>query len=109
MSTFEFTFRLEKQLVLPTIQHRFENSNGIESYAMQKVERVLCIQNIHCPVGKVDESVGRSGICVGKIVGTDNYKQKRKKLNSKLKTKCQKCQSLTCKAHSHLDCASCIE
>ena len=27
MSTFEFTFRLGKQLVLPAIQHRFENSN----------------------------------------------------------------------------------
>ena len=34
MSTFEFTFRLGKQLVLPAIQHRFDNSNGIQSSAM---------------------------------------------------------------------------
>ena len=47
MSTFEVTFRLGKQLVLPAIQHRFENSNGIQSSAMQKIERVLCIRNIH--------------------------------------------------------------
>ena len=108
MSTFEFTVRLGKQLILPAIQHRFENSNGIRSSAMQKIERVLCIRNIHRPVGNVDESVGRCGICVGGIVGTDNYKQKHKKLNNKLKAKCQKCQSLTCKAHSRLVCASCV-
>ena len=108
-STFQFTFRLGKQLVLPAIQHHFENSHSIQSSAMQKIERVLCIRNIHRPVGNVDESVGRCGICVSKIVGTDNYKQKRKKLNNKLKTKCQKCQSLTCKAHSRFVCASCLE
>ena len=109
MSAFKFTFCLGKQLVLPAIQHRFENSNGMQSSAMQKIERVLCIQNIHRPVGNVDESVGRCGICVSEIVGTDNYKQKRGKLNNKVKTKCQKCQSLTCKAHSLLVCASCVE
>ena len=69
---------------------------------MQKIERVLCIQNIHCSVRNVDEPVGRCGIYVSEIVGTDNCKQKRKKLNNKLKTECQKCQSLTCKAHSPL-------
>ena len=100
MSTFEFTFRLGKQLVLPAIQHRFENSNGIRSSVMQEIERVLFTQNIHRPVGRVDESVGRCGISVSEIVGTDNYKQKRGKLNNKIKTKCQKCQSLACKAHS---------
>ena len=109
MSTLEFTFRLGKQLVLPSIQHRFENSNSIQSSATQKIERVLCIQNIYRPVGNVDESVGRCGICVSKIVGTDNYRQKRGKLNNKLKAKCQKCQSLTCKAHSRLVCPSCVK
>ena len=76
---------------------------------MQKIERVLCIRNIHCPAGDVDESVGRCGICVSEIIGTDNYKQKLKKLNNKLKTTCQNCQSLTCKAHSRLVCVSCVE
>ena len=109
MSTFEFTFRLGKQLVLPSIQYRFENSNGIQSSARHKTERVLCMQNIYHPVENVDESVGRCDICVSKVVGTDNYRQKRGKLNNKVKTKCQKCQSLTCKAHSRLVCASCVE
>ena len=59
------------------MQHRFENSNVIQSSVIQKIERVLCIQNIHRPVGNVDESVGRCGVCVSEIVGTDIYKQKR--------------------------------
>ena len=29
VSTFELPFRLGKELVLPAIQHRFENSNSI--------------------------------------------------------------------------------
>ena len=109
MSTFEFTFRLGKQLALPAIQHRFENSNGIQSSAMQKIERMLFLQNLYHPVRNVDKSVGRSGICVSEIVGTGNYKQKHKKLTVKLKAKCQKCQSRTCKAHSQLVSASCVE
>ena len=109
ISTFEFTFRLRKQLVLLAIQRRFENSNGIQSFAMQKIERVLCIRNIHRPFGNVDEYVGRCGIYVREIASTGNYEQKRKKLNNKLKTKCQKRQSLTCKAHSRPVCASCVE
>ena len=77
---------------------------------MQKIEGVPCIRNIHRPVENVlDKSVGRCGIYVSEIVGIVNYKQKRKNLNNKLKTKCQKCQSLTCKAHSRLVCASCVE
>ena len=71
--TFEFTFRLGKQRFLPAKQHCFENSNGIQSLAMQKIERVLCIRNIHRSVGNVDESVGSCGICVSEIIGKDNY------------------------------------
>ena len=73
MSTFEFTFRLGKQLALPAIQHRFENSNGIQISGMDIIERVLCIRNIHHPVGNADDNlqiVGRCGICVSEIVVT---------------------------------------
>ena len=37
MSTFEFTFCLRKQLVVPGIQHRFEKSNGIQISVMKKI------------------------------------------------------------------------
>ena len=67
MPTFEFTFRLGKQLVLPAIQYRFENSNGIQSSLMQNIERVLCIRNIYRPFGNVDESVCRCVSVLAKL------------------------------------------
>ena len=45
----------------------FENSNGIQSFVMQKIERVLCIQNIHHPFGNVDESVCRCVSVLAKL------------------------------------------
>ena len=69
---------------------------------------MLCIPNILRPVGNINESVGRCGICVSEIAGTGNYKQKRGKLNDKVKIKCQKCHSFARKAHSRLNCASCV-
>ena len=87
MSAFEFAFHLGKQLLLPAILHRFENSNGIQSSNMQKMKIMLCTQNIHRPIGNVNEFCDRCDICVSKIVGIDNYKQKRKKINNKSKNK----------------------
>lgn len=69
------------------MHYRFENSNGNQSSAMHKIGRVLCIRNIHRPVGNVDKSVGGCGICVSKIVGTDSYKQKRGNPNNKINHK----------------------
>ena len=70
MSKFVVYFSSKKAACLPVIQHRFENSNNIQSSVMQKIERVLCIQSIHCPVRNVHESVGRCGICVTEIIDT---------------------------------------
>ena len=87
--------RFVSHLLLPAIRYFFENSNGIQRSAMQKIGRVLSIRNIHRPVANVVESVGTCGICVSEIVVTDKYKQKRTKLNNRVRTRGQKCQSLT--------------
>lgn len=92
------------------MQHRFENSNGNQSSAMHKIGRVLCIRNIHRPVGNVDKSVGGCGICVSKIVGTDSYKQKRGNPNNKINHKKKPKISVPyMKAHSRLACSSCVD
>ena len=43
MSTHEFTYQLARALCLPSVQHRFDSSNGIRVNQMMKIKRVLSI------------------------------------------------------------------
>ena len=113
-SNFEFTYQLGKALVMPKIQHRLENSNGLQIQILQKMRRVLGLPEVNVrPITNPGIAAsGRCQKCVEAIVGKKNYKQDREKLNNKLKTKCHVCSCFLCKKHQYMHeviCESCFE
>ena len=100
------TFHLRKQLVFQLY------SIALKIVTISKV--LSCKKLKECFASKV--SIALSEMYMSLLVDVvfvllklSIHEKKRGKLNSKVKTKCQKCQSLRCKAHSCLVCASCIE
>ena len=103
-SNFEFTYQLGKALVMPKIQPRLENSNGLQIQILQKTRRVLGLPEVNVrPITNpgIAASV-RCQKCVEAIVGKKSYKQDREKLNNKLKTKCHVCSGFLCKKHQYM-------
>lgn len=47
LNNFEFTYQLEKVLVLPKMQQRLKNSNGLQIGVFQKVRRVLRLPEVN--------------------------------------------------------------
>ena len=101
VTNFEFTYELGKALVLPSIQRRFENPNGLQIKILNKMRRVLNIQEVnHRPqIENQRTKSGRCFKCVNEIVGTAYYKSKSEKLNNKLKSKCHIRSQFLCKVH----------
>ena len=109
MTSFEFTYQLGKLLVLPNIQRRFENSRVFKIDLIQKMRRVLGIAELNKAPSKATATVGRCKVCVHNIVGSPEYKEKRQKLNNKLKLKCEKCSEFVCKNHIKVVCEICVQ
>ena len=108
MSNFEFTYALGKLLVLPQIERRYANPNGLQVDLMQYIRRVLGIPEVNRRV--VTSTLAKSGRCyasVEDLVGTNMYKDRRAKLNTRVKTSCSVCIALICKQHTQLVCAKC--
>ena len=101
VTNFEFTYELGKALVLSSIQKRFENPNGLQIKILNKMRGVLNIQEVnhHPQIENQRTKSGRCFKCVDEIVGTADYKNKREKLNNKLKSKCHICCQSLCKVH----------
>ena len=93
MSNFQFTYELGKALCLPLIKRRYESNNGLQIDVLQKMRRVLGIQEVNRGTTPTSEAKkqGRCGKCVEELVGTANYKTGRYDLNNKLKGKCVVC------------------
>ena len=100
-TNFEFTYELGKSLVLPSIQRRYENPNGLQINILNKMRRALNIQQVNRrpQLENAREKIGRCFKCVEEIVGTVDYKNMREKLNNKLKSKCHVCSNFLCKVH----------
>ena len=91
LSNFEFTYAIGKGLVLPAIQQRYANLNGLQTAVANKMHRVLGIKEaIHHAVDIPTKS-GRCFKCIEAIMGSPNYIRERNRLNNKLKTKCFQC------------------
>ena len=88
-------------LVLPSIPRRYENSNEFHVAIVNKFRRVLGIQDVprRPQLQVIPAKCDRCFKCVEAIVGCDDYKKARKKLNNKLKSKCGKCKYFGCKIH----------
>ena len=51
----------------------------------------------------------RCGMCLEKIIGLENYKTKKNKLNNKIKTICHKCKHAACAKHTLVTFQECRE
>ena len=101
VTNFEFRYELSKALVLPSIQRRFKNQNSLQIKILHKMRHVLNIQEVNHR-RQIKNQRTKSGCCfrcVDEIVGTVDYKNKREKLNNKLKSKCHLCSQFLCKVH----------
>ena len=108
VSNFEFTYALGKLLVLPQIERRHANTNGLQIDLMQHIRRVLGIPEVNrCVVISTSAKTGRCYACVENLVGTNVYKERREKLNTRVKTSCSICNALICKQHTQLFCGKC--
>lgn len=108
LSSFEFTYQLGKLLVIPNIQRRYENNQGFKNELNQKMRRILGFAELDNVPRTSTSTVGRCKVCVHNIVGKPDYKEKREKLNNKLKSKCEKCSDYLCKNHTKAVCEICF-
>ena len=87
LSNFEFTYAIRKGLVLPAIQRRYANSNGLQIAVVSKMHRVLGIKEAMHHLVDIPTKSGRCFKCIEAIMGSPNYIRERNRLNNKLKTK----------------------
>ena len=101
LSNFDFTYALGKALVLPSIQNRYQNNNGIQLPILLKIRCVLGIKETNMrPLIQTSATLfGRSHVCVQEIVGSSQYRKMQQNMNNKIKSKCACCFSLICKKH----------
>ena len=60
-----------------------------------------------CVVTSTPAKTGRCYVCVEDLVGTNQCKERREKLNTRVKTSCSVCNVLICEQHTQLVCAKC--
>ena len=99
LSNFEFTYAIGKGLVLPAIQRRYANSNGLQIAVVNKMRRVLGIKEAMHHAVDIPTKSGRCFKCIEAIMGSPNYIRERNRLNNKLKAKCFQCNKYICKVH----------
>ena len=99
LSNFEFTYAIGKGLVLPAIQRRYANSNGLQIEGVNKMRRVLGIKEAMHHAVDISTKSGRCFKYIEAIMGSPNYIRERNRLNNKLKTKCFQCNKYICKVH----------
>ena len=88
-------------LVLPSIQRRYEKSNGFQIAIVNKMRLVFGIQEVSRRPHSEDipDICGRCFKCFEAVVGFDDSKKAREKLNNGLKSKWEKCKNFVCKIH----------
>ena len=107
-SNFEFTYALGILLVLPEIERTYANPKGHQIDLMQCIWRILGIPELNrCVVTSTPAKTGWCYACVEDLVGTNVYKERREKLNTRVKTNCSICNALICKQHTQLACEKC--
>ena len=99
LSNFEFTYAIGKGLVLPAIQRRYANSNGLQIAVVNKMHRVLGIKEAMHHAVDIPTKSDRCFRCIEAIMGSPNYIRERNRLKNNLKTKCFQCNKDICKLH----------
>ena len=99
LSDFKFTFAIRKGLVLPAIQRRYANSNGLQIAVVNTMHRVLGIKEAMHHAVDIPTKSDRCFKCIEAIMGSPNYIRERNRLKNNLKTKCFQCNKDICKLH----------
>ena len=107
ISNFEFTYAFGKLLVLPQIERRYASLNGLQIDLMQRIRRVLGIPEGNRVVTSTPAKTVWCYACVEDLVSTNRYKERRKKLNTRVEKSCSICNVLICKQHTQLACVKC--
>ena len=81
ISKFEFYYALDKILVLTPIDRRYANPYGIQIDLMQRIQQVLD----RCVVTSTPAKTGRYYSCLEDLIGKNLYKERRDKLNTRVK------------------------
>ena len=86
LSTYNFIWKLGKSLLVPDVQRRYNDSNGIrKSGVMKKMKKVLEISDPKRSLVAVESSICCYNVWLGYIVGTLSYLDVQEKLNQWLK------------------------
>ena len=86
LSTYNFIWKLGKSLLVPDVQRRYNDSNGIrKSGVMKKMKKVLEISDPKRSLVAVESSICCYNVWLGDIVGTLSYLDVQEKLNQWLK------------------------
>lgn len=102
MTTFEFTWQLAKNLVVPNIVRRYHNRCGISTDVVSKMAKVLGINTVRDPQLQGEESTqGRCAVCIKSAQEEGVYRTTYLNLNHRLKVKCAKCNQFICKKHQN--------
>ena len=112
ISNFQYTYQLGKALVLPAVQKRYENSNGLSTKLLDKMKGVLGLNlNVKRVVAQNTNPSSARKRCSECLRDTSGpgYKEAKKKLNTKLKTICRLCEKAVCAKHFNVTCNSCLE
>ena len=88
LSNFGLTYAIGKGIVLPAIQRRYANSNGLQIAVVNKMRRVLGIKEAMHHAVDIPTKSDRCFKCIEAIMGSPNYMRERSRLNNKLKAKC---------------------
>ena len=75
LSNFEFTYAIGKGLVLPAIQRRYSNSNGLQIAVVNKMRRVLGIKEAMHHAADIPTKSGRCFKCIEAIMGSIYVKE----------------------------------
>ena len=75
--------------MLPQIERRYANPNELQINLMQCIRRALGIPELNrCVVTSTSAKTGRCYACVEDLFGTNVYKERREKLNTKVNISC---------------------
>ena len=91
--------RLKEDMLTQTESKLIYNAAYTKSLGIPEVNR--------CVVTSTLAKTGRCYACVKDLFGINLYKERREKLNTRVKTSCSICNALICKQHTQLVCAKC--
>ena len=110
LTIFKFTWELEKQLLIPNIEKRYNSPVVIQRKIYKKMTEVLgkeAVTRYEKPT--LEDYRKICGMFLEEIIGHENCKTKKNKLHNNIKTVYYKCKYVVCAKHPVVTCQMCHE